>query len=805
MTYQIKKAAVLGAGVMGATIAAHLANAGIETLLLDIVPFELKPEDEAKGLTKESPAWRNSFAERGLKGAIKMKPAAFYSKNVARLVKTGNFDDDLDKLAGVDWVVEVVVENLEIKQELLAKVEKIISSNCILSSNTSGLPINEVGAKLSADVKKRFLGTHFFNPPRYMKLLEIIPGPDTSSEVIEFTSDFCENVLGKGIVVCKDVPNFVANRIGVFDIANAITIMLDKGLTIPELDAIVGKALGRPGSAICGTMDLVGLDTGMHVMQHLYEAVADDEKRDIFKAPDFMVKMVEGGRLGNKTRQGFYKKSKDERGKRIKLALDYNTGEYVAFEKPRFDELKEARKVPGGFKESLKFLFNSPGKVGGVVRAYLCNNFLYAANRIPEISDRIDAIDNAMKWGYNHKLGPFELWDAIGIEATIPVFKALKMKLPKALSAMLKAGHKSFYEKREDGLYVFDFATQDYLKIAVNPKIILLPALKAKGGIIAENKGAAMIDLGDGIAGVEFNTKMNSIDADVVGMLNQACDLVEKDFQGLVVANHGANFSVGANLFEVFVTIQKGDWDILDEMIKGFQDCNMRMKYLEKPVVVAPAGMALGGGCEISMHGDYCLAAGETYMGLVEVGVGVIPAGGGTKELMVRMTEGLPDGTVAGGLNMQTYYQKIFETIGTAKVATSAIEAKEFGFIRKNCGISINRDHQIYEAKQIALGLAHFYKKPDKPMIPVMGDNFKGMLDSVLYNMRAGNFISDYDLHVAGKLAGILSGGSCAEGTYVSEQLLLDLEREAFLSLCGEAKTQDRIIYMLKNNKPLRN
>ena len=805
MTYQIKKAAVLGAGVMGATIAAHLANAGIETLLLDIVPFELKPADEAKGLTKESPAWRNSFAEGGLKGAIKSKPASFYAKSVAKLVKTGNFEDDLDKLAEVDWVIEVVIENLKIKHELLAKVEKVIGPDCILSSNTSGLPINEVGSQLSASVKERFLGTHFFNPPRYMKLLEIISGPETKPEVIDFMSTFGEEVLGKGIVLCKDVPNFIANRIGVFDISNAITLMLEMELTIPELDAIVGKALGRPGSAICGTMDLVGLDTGMHVMKNLYDAVPDDEMRDIFQAPEFMVKMVESGKLGNKTRQGYYKKTKDEKGKRVKLALDYNTNEYVTFSKPRFPELKEARKTPGGFAASLKFLFNSPGKVGDVVRAYLCRNFLYAANRIPEISDQVNAIDDAMKWGYNHKLGPFELWDTVGLEDTVAVFKTLKMKLPKTITTMLKAGHKSFYEKREDGLYVFDFASQKYVKIAVNPKIVLLPSLKAKGGIIAENEGAAMIDLGDGIACVEFNTKMNSIDADVVGMLNQACDLVEKDFKGLVVANHGANFSVGANLFEVFVTIQKGDWDILDAMIKGFQDCNMRLKYLDKPVVVAPAGMALGGGCEISMHGDYCLAAGETYMGLVEVGVGVIPAGGGTKELMIRATEGIPDGTIASGLNMQTYYQKIFETIGMAQVATSAVEAKEFGFIRKNCAISINRDHQIHDAKEIALGLSHFYKKPVSPTIPVMGDNFKGMLDSVLYNMRAGNFISDYDVHVASKLAGILSGGDCAEGTYVSEQLLLDLEREAFLSLCGESKTQDRIIYMLKNNKPLRN
>jgi len=678
-------------------------------------------------------------------------------------------------------------------------------ADCILSSNTSGLPINEVGSQLSTSVKERFLGTHFFNPPRYMKLLEIISGPETKPEVIDFMSTFGEEILGKGIVICKDVPNFVANRIGVFDISNAITLMLEMELTIPELDAIIGKALGRPGSAICGTMDLVGLDTGMHVMKNLYDAVPDDEMRDIFQAPEFMVKMVESGKLGNKTRQGYYKKTKDEKGKRVKLALDYNTNEYVSFSKPRFAELKEARKIPGGFGASLKYLFKSSGKVGDVVRAYLCRNFLYAANRIPEISNQLNSIDDAMRWGYNHKLGPFELWDTIGLEDTVAVFKTLKMKLPEMITAMLKAGHKSFYEKREDGLYVFDFEGQNYLKIESNSKIILLSSVKAAGGVVATNPGATMVDLGDGIACVEFHTKMNAIDADVVGMLNQACDLVEKDFNGLVIANHATNFSVGANLFEVFVTIQKGDWDILDAMIKGFQDCNMRLKYLNKPVVTAPAGMALGGGCEISMHGDRCQATGETYMGLVEVGVGVIPAGGGTKELMVRATEGIPDGTIASGLNLQTYYQKIFETIGMAKVATSAVEAKEFGFIRKTEGLSMNRDHQIHDAKQIAMGMSYFYKKPISPMIPVMGDNLKGMIDSVLYNMEAGNFISAYDKHVAGKLVDVLAGGDCAEGTYVSEQLLLDLEREAFLSLCGEAKTQDRIMYMLKNGKPLRN
>ncbi len=805
MCREIKKAAVLGAGVMGAAIAAHLANAGIECLLLDIVPFELTEEDKANGLTEESPAWRNRFAETGLKNAIKSKPAAFFSKSLARLVRTGNFEDDLDKLAGVDWVIEVVVENLEIKRKLLARVEKVIGSGCILSTNTSGLPIHEIEAGLKPGLKKRFLGTHFFNPPRYMKLLEVIPGTETDPEVVEFMSRFAEEKLGKGVVVCKDVPNFIGNRIGVFDIANAITILQEMELTIPELDAIIGKALGRPGTAICGTMDLVGLDVGVHVMRNLYDAVPEDEMRDFYQVPEFMQRMLEKRQLGNKTRQGFYKKSRDEKGKRVKLVLDYRSGEYVPLRKPRFEELKEARKVPGGFAAALRYLYEVPGKVGDVVRTYLSRNFVYAANRIPEICERLDAIDNAMKWGYNHKAGPFELWDMVGLEKSLEVIEKLGFQVPEKIARMVENGHTSFYRKQEDDLYVYDFQSGDYVKIEENPKIILLPALKERNRVIAENPGATLYDLGDGIAGVEFHTKMNAIDADVVGMLNQACDVVEKDFRGLVIANHGRNFSVGANLFEVFVTIQKGDWDILDEMIRGFQDCNMRLKYLEKPVVTAPAGMALGGGCEIAMHGAYCLPAGETYIGLVEVGVGVIPGGGGTKELMVRATEGIPDGCVANGLNLQTYYQKVFETIGMAKVATSAVEGQELGFIRKNERIVMNRDYQIYEAKQVAIGLSYIYRKPQPPRIPVMGENFKGMIDSVLFNMQAGNYVSEYDTHVAKKLAHILAGGDCAEGTFVDEQYLLDLEREAFLSLCGEPKTQDRIIYMLKNGKPLRN
>ncbi|RLB72023.1 MAG: 3-hydroxyacyl-CoA dehydrogenase [Deltaproteobacteria bacterium] len=805
MSYEIKKAAVLGAGVMGASIAAHLTNAGIECLLLDIVPFELTEEDQQQGLTKESPKWRNSFAARGLKAALKSKPASFYSKKNAEMITIGNFEDDLDKLSQVDWVIEVVVENLEIKQELLAKVAKVVGSKSIVSTNTSGLPIRDIAANLPKTLKKRFLGVHFFNPPRYMKLVEVIPGEETDAEVVDFMSSFCEDVLGKGVVVCKDVPNFIGNRIGVFDIANAISIMEKKKLSVPELDAIIGKAVGRPGSAICGTMDLVGIDIGFHVMNNLYAAVTDDEMREMFVPTEFMVKMVENKWLGNKTRKGFYQKTKDEKGKRVKLALDYQQMEYVPFKKPKFASLEAAKKEPGGFAAKLRCLFRGTDVAAEVVREYLCRNFIYAANRIPEICDTLVAIDNAMKWGYNHKLGPFETWDALGVEEVVKVMKELKLKVPKKISDMLKAGHTSFYLQKDDGRYYYDFAAKDYVKLAENPKIILLPSLKERNRVVASNAGASLIDIGDGVACLEFHTKMNAIDGDVGAMIYESCDIVEKDFLGLVVANHGANFSVGANLFQVFVTIQQGDWDILDKMIHDFQYANMRLKYSSKPVVTAPAGMALGGGCEVSMHGDRCQPHGETYMGLVEVGVGVIPAGGGTKELMLRCTEGIPEGTIASGLNLQTYFQKVFENIGMAKVATSAVEAQELGYIRKTDSISMNRDQQIYDAKNVVLGLAKFYRQPKPAMIPVMGENFRGMVDSILYNMKAGNYISDYDQYVARKLAAVISGGDCAEGTFVSEDLILDLEREAFLSLCGEEKTQDRMMYMLKNGKPLRN
>jgi 3-hydroxyacyl-CoA dehydrogenase len=808
MSFEIKKAAVLGAGVMGANIAAHLTNAGIECYLLDIIPFELTDDDKKKGLTEKSPAWRNRFAANGLAGATKSKPASFYSKKNASMVKIGNFEDDLKLLADCDWVCEVVVENLKIKQELFAKVEKVVKPTCIVSTNTSGLPIKDISAKFGAALKKHFLGTHFFNPPRYMKLMEIIPGAETDKEIVAYMIKFSEEVLGKGVVISKDVPNFIGNRIGVYDFSNAGKVMLEKNMKIEDVDAIVGKAVGRPGTAIFGTIDLVGLDVGFHVSKNLYDAVPNDECRDIFLPTEFQEKMIANKWLGNKTKGGYYKKVKDEKGKNVKYALDWKTMEYAVAQKPKFESISAAKKKSDdGVAVTMKMAFNGADVAGDYLREYLCNNFIYSANRIPEICDTIVEIDNAMKWGYNQQLGPFESWDAVGVKEAVEVMKKLGKKVPAKIEEMLAKKCTSFYKKEKDGSKsYYDFKKKGYVKMDENPKIILLPELKERKKIVKENTAATLVDIGDGVACLEFHTKMNSVNADMIQMISDSCDIVNKDFLGMVVANHDQRmFSAGADIFGVLCAISEKQWADLEKMVAGLQNANMKMKYLPKPVVTAPAGMALGGGCEIAMHGDYCLANGETYMGLVEVGVGVIPAGGGCKELAIRMTEGIPAGVVESGLNMQYHFGKAFENIATAKVATSAQEAQELGFIRNTCMINMSRDMQIYEAKQIVLGMSKFYKPPKPALIPVLGENMRGIAAAIIANMKAGKFASDYDAHIAMKIAHILGGGTCAEGTWVTEQEILDLEREAFMSLCGEQKTQDRISAMLSTGKPLRN
>jgi 3-hydroxyacyl-CoA dehydrogenase len=808
MSFKIKKAAVLGAGVMGANIAAHLTNAGIECYLLDIIPFELTEDDKKKGLTEKSPAWRNRFAANGLAGATKSKPASFYAKSNASMIRIGNFEDDLKLLADCDWVCEVVVENLKIKQELFAKLEKIVKPNCIVSTNTSGLPIKDISAKFGAALKKHFLGTHFFNPPRYMKLMEIIPGAETDKEIVAYMTKFSEEVLGKGAVICNDVPNFIGNRIGVYDLSNAVRVMMEKDMKIEDVDAIVGMALGRPGTAIFGTMDLVGLDIGLHVSKNLYDAVPNDECRDIFQSAEFLDKMIANKWLGNKTKGGYYKKVKDEKGKNVKMAIDWKTLEYHPAQKPKFESISAAKKkADDGVAAMMKIAFNGEDKAGEYVREYLCNNFIYSANRIPEICDTIVEIDNAMKWGYNQQLGPFESWDAVGVKEAVEVMKKLGKKVPAKIEEMLKKKCTSFYKVDSKGVKsYYDFKKKGYVKMDENPKIILLPGLKERKKIVKENVAASLVDIGDGVVCLEFHTKMNSISADMIQMISESCDIVNKDFTGMVVANHDQRmFSAGADIFGVLCAISEKQWDDLEKMVAGLQNALMKMKYLPKPVVTAPAGMALGGGCEIAMHGDYCLANGETYMGLVEVGVGVLPAGGGCKELLVRLTEGIPSGCVEAGMNLQYNIGKAFENIATAKVATSAQEAQELGFIRKTCAINMSRDMQIYEAKQIVLGMSKFYKPPKPALIPVMGENFRGLVEGIIMNMYYGKYISDYDLFVSRKIAYVLSGGDCPEGTYVTEQEILDLEREAFMSLCGQQKTVDRISAMLSTGKPLRN
>jgi 3-hydroxyacyl-CoA dehydrogenase len=806
MSFEIKKAAILGAGVMGATIAAHLTNAGIECVLLDIIPPQLTEDDKKKGLTEKSPAWRNRFANNGLAGVLKSKPASFYTKKNASMIKTGNFEDNLKWLADVDWVLEVVVENLKIKQDLFAKVEKIVKDTCIVATNTSGIPIKDIAANFSPKLKERFLGIHFFNPPRYMKLLEVIPGEETKKEVIEFIVSFCESVLGKGVVICKDRPNFVGNRIGSFDMSNAGHVMMSKGLKIEELDAIISKPLGRPGSAVFGTIDLVGLDTGFHVSKNLYDAVPDDEMREYFKPDELIQKMIEKKWLGNKTGQGYYKRTKDAKGKKVKLVLDYKTMEYVVPTKPKFASIEAAKKVSGSFADKLKAVFYGNDIASEVAREYLCNNFIYAANRIPEISNTIIGIDNAMTWGYNHQMGPFETWDAVGVRESLAVMKKLKLKVPKKIDEMLKAKCETFYIKKEDGLYYYDFDKKGYQKIGANPRIILLPALKDRNKVVKANASASLIDIGDGVVCLEFHTKMNAIDDGMTAMIHEACDIVEKDFVGMVTGNHGANYSAGANVFQVLTASQLGQWDMIEKGVESLQNGNMRMKYLSKPVVSAPAGMALGGGCEMAMHAAKCLPNGETYMGLVEVGVGVIPAGGGCKETILRLTEGIPDGVIESGLNMQYHFGKAFENIAMAKVSTSAADAMELGYIRKSEKINMSRDQQIWEAKQMVLALVMTNYRPPRPaLIPVMGENFRGLVEGIIMNLRYGNFMSDYDLLVSRKVAYVLSGGDCAEGTFVTEQTILDLEKEAFVSLCGEQKTQARIMHMLNTGKPLRN
>jgi len=800
---------------MGARVAAHLANAGVPCYLLDIVPNELTKDEAAKGLTLQSPAVRNRIVTAGLEAAKKSRPAAFFHADGARRITTGNFDDNLAWCGEVDWIVEAVAERLDIKRSLFERVEKFRKPGTIVTTNTSGLPIHIIAEGRSEDFQQHWAGTHFFNPPRYMKLVELIAGPKTKSEVLETLGEFCDRRLGKGVVVAKDSPNFIANRIGTFSMLNVLRLMGELDMTIEEIDACTGPAVGWPKSATFRTVDLVGLDVLVHVVRNIYDNAVDDEMRDRYVVPPLLEEMMKRGWLGEKTGGGFYKKTKGEGGKEI-LTLDWKTMEYRTKQKAKFGSL-EAGKQMEDTRERLKTLLAGKDKASQFLWGSISEMCLYAAWRVPEIADRIVEVDRAMKWGFAWELGPFEIWDAVGVETMARRLEAEGRALPPIVTEALKPGKKSFYGTMNVGTpecttVYFDFPTGVYLPVEEPQGVIILKAEKDRGKVVEQNPGANLIDLGDGVLCCEFTSKMNAIGADTIMMLRKGVERLQTDFDAMVIANQAANFSVGANLMLVMMAIQEQEWDDIHMMVRAFQNANMALKYAPKPVVAAPQGMALGGGCEISIHATRVHAAAELYMGLVEAGVGLIPAGGGTKEMVVRANEaagvgpGFGPASAEKDLDLFHALRPVFENIAMAKVSMSAEEARGLGYLRATDPIAMNRDRLIADAKQTALGLVRAgYRPPAPPEVRVLGEQFLALAKLAVHMLVRGEFASEYDAHVAKKLAWILAGGNISAPQTVSEQYLLDLEREAFVSLCGERKTIERISHILKTGKPLRN
>ena len=792
---------------MGARIAAHLANARIPCVLLDIVPQELTPQEQSKGLTLTDLQVRNRPAHTGLEGALKARPAAFFVPEAARLISIGNFDDHLARIRDCDWIIEVVTEDREVKRALLRRVETLRAPHAIVSSNTSGISIASIADGFTDDFKSHWLGTHFFNPPRYMKLLEIIPTPDTQPEVVQAVARFGDWVLGKGIVMAKDTPNFIANRIGTFVTMNVMRIMQQEGFSIEEIDALTGPAMGLPKSATFRTLDLVGLDVLVHVVRNLAQSLPHDERRELFEVPEFISRMLERKMLGDKTKQGFYKKMKSaagDGGASEIQTLDLKTLEYRARQKTKLPALEMAQNIEDT-RQRVTTLIKSADRVGQFYQKVLGDTFHYAASRIPEISDDIVSVDHAMKWGFNWECGVFELFDAVGVEATVERWKKDNRPAPPLVEKLLASGGKTFYEKADGRTRYFDFSSGDYHVLEDTPGIILLPSLKAAKHEIKKNAGASLIDLGDGVVCLEFHSKMNSIGADTVQMIHAGLKALNEEFEAMVIGNQAPNFCVGANLMLVLMAIQEGEWDDLHQAARAFQNANMALKYAPKPVVAAPFGMTLGGGVEICLHSARVRAAAETYMGLVEVGVGIIPAGGGTKEMLVRAMDAAPQDDEADPF---TYVKEVFLNIGMAKVSTSGEEARKLGYLSERDSISINRERQIADAKQVALDMVKLGHRPGKSRddIQVLGQAALAKMKLGLHLMRRAEYISDYDVIIGTHLANILSGGGEFTSTQrVSEQYLLDLEREAFVSLCGQRKTQERMQHMLKKGKPLRN
>jgi len=803
---RIHKVAILGAGTMGTRIAAHFANAGVPSYLFDIVPPDA-----------DGPA-RNKIAAAGLDAARKSKPAAFMDASLASLVTVGNFEDDLNKLAEVDWIIEAVVENLEIKRSLLKKVEAIRKPGTMITTNTSGLPVGQIAEGFSDDFRRCWFGTHFFNPPRYMRLLELIPTPETDREALEAVAQFGDLHLGKGIVYAKDTPNFIANRIGTFSVLNVMRLMQELDLSTEEVDALTGQAVGWPKSATFRTIDLVGLDILGHVVGNMTKS-AGDERSDL-SLPDFYQQMLERKWLGDKTKGGFYKKAKGDDGQEERLALDWKTLEYKPRQKPRFPALEMAKNVDD-IGTRLKMLLGMDGgapqkndKAGPFLWQALSDLWIYSANRIPEISDTVVEIDRAMKLGFNWEAGPFELWDAVGVDATLARLKKEGKAVPNA-EKLLAAGRTSWYADdatTASGRAYFDIAGGEYKPVQVSKGVWSVAVAKKSNGVVKKNSGASLVDLGDGVGCLEFHSKMNSLGADIMSLITQSLKPggPGDHFDAFVITNDASNFSVGANLMLLLMAVQEEEWDDVDMVIRQFQNMTQAIKFSAKPVVVGAFGLCLGGGTEISLHAPARQPHAELYTGLVEVGVGLLPGGGGCKEMLLRAVDSAASIRKDGrGESVETMeaMKKAFETIATAKVATSAHEARGLGFLSNSDHITMNRERVLADCKARALELVHAGYEPPQPRIdiPAPGENILAALKMGVYLMRQGDYITDHEVKLGNKIAEVLCGGNVTPGTPVSEQYILDLEREGFKSLCGEKKTQERIQYTLKTGKTLRN
>jgi len=806
MKYKIAKAVVVGAGTMGAAIAAHLANAGVPVTLLDIIPDKLTPEEEQKGLSLTDRHTRNRIVQGGLERAIKSRPASFFTPEHAALVSVGNLEDDFDVIADADWVIEVIVENLKIKQQLMRRIDAVRRPATIVTTNTSGIPVASIAEGLSESFRQHFLGTHFFNPPRYLKLLEVIPTGETLPEVTAFISHFGEYRLGKGIVLCKDTPNFIANRLAFGTGAFTLDYVLKHDYTVEEVDAIAGPVIGNPKTAFFRLIDLVGIDVWEHVGVNLAPAIPHDSHALSYlnseDANHLIHSLVEQGWLGNKSKVGFYKEVRID-GKKEFWSLNLKTMQHHARVKVRFDSIGKV-KDEKELGKRLKVLLAADDRAGQLVRALTYQSLAYASERIPEVADTPKPIDDAMRWGFGREAGPFETWDMLGVPETAEAMRQAGFPPAPWVGEMLARGLTTFYSydgKTKTGAY--NPSTGAYEAIERPPSMLLLAERKASGKVIAKNPGASLIDLGDGVACVEFHTKMNVFDADIMSMVNQGLDCTETDFEGLVIGNEGEQFSAGANLFLVVMAAQGGMWDQLGQMVKQGQDIHMRMRYFPKPVVVAPAGLALGGGAEMPLHASRIVAGAELYIGLVEVGPGVIPAWGGTKEMVRRI---LNPAMQTKNVEALPFLQRIFEQVGLAKVATSAEEARQMGFLGPSDRVVMHRDHLLAEAKREVLHMLQTgYHPPAPEKIYAAGRDALAAMRVGIYMMKEGGYITEHESLIANKLAYVMTGGELSSPAWVPEQYILDLEREAFLSLAGEPKSQERMWSILQTGKTVRN